>query len=70
VPVHSVSELVDYLKKVLDGDAIPYIVAGREPSRMNLVARLKGNGSKRPLIIMGHTDTVKVHYINIAASPA
>jgi acetylornithine deacetylase/succinyl-diaminopimelate desuccinylase-like protein len=27
---------------------------------MNLIARLKGNGSKRPLLIMGHTDTVRV----------
>ena len=26
----------------------------------NLIARLKGNGSKRPLLIMGHSDTVKV----------
>lgn len=59
-PPGNETRVVDYLKKVLDGDAIPYIVAGREPSRMNLVARLKGNGSKRPLIIMGHTDTVKV----------
>jgi acetylornithine deacetylase/succinyl-diaminopimelate desuccinylase-like protein len=27
---------------------------------MNLVARLNGNGSKKPLLVMGHTDTVKV----------
>ena len=31
-----------------------------EPNRLNIVARLKGNGSKRPLLIMGHTDTVNV----------
>ena len=28
--------------------------------RSNVVARLKGNGSKRPLLIMGHTDVVTV----------
>jgi acetylornithine deacetylase/succinyl-diaminopimelate desuccinylase-like protein len=31
-----------------------------EPDRANLVARLKGNGSKRPLLVMGHTDVVGV----------
>jgi acetylornithine deacetylase/succinyl-diaminopimelate desuccinylase-like protein len=31
-----------------------------EPNRPNLVARLKGNGQKRPLLLMGHTDTVNV----------
>jgi acetylornithine deacetylase/succinyl-diaminopimelate desuccinylase-like protein len=31
-----------------------------EPHRPNLVARLKGNGSKRPLLIMAHTDVVNV----------
>ena len=31
-----------------------------EPNRLNVVARLKGNGSKRPLLMMGHTDTVNV----------
>ena len=27
-----------------------------DPNRPNIVARLKGNGKKRPLLIMGHTD--------------
>ena len=31
-----------------------------EPGRANLVARLKGNGRKRPLLVMGHTDVVTV----------
>jgi Acetylornithine deacetylase/Succinyl-diaminopimelate desuccinylase and related deacylases len=30
------------------------------PNRANLVARLKGNGSKRPLLILAHTDVVGV----------
>lgn len=29
-----------------------------EPNRPNVIARLKGNGSKRPLLIMAHTDVV------------
>jgi len=31
-----------------------------DPARTNLVARFKGNGSKRPILIMGHTDVVDV----------
>jgi acetylornithine deacetylase/succinyl-diaminopimelate desuccinylase-like protein len=59
-PPGNETRVVDYVKKVLDAEGIPSIVAGSEPARMNLIARLKGNGSKRPLLIMGHTDTVKV----------
>jgi len=31
-----------------------------DPARANLVARIKGNGSKRPILIMGHTDVVGI----------
>jgi len=50
--------LVEYLKQVLDKEGIPAQLVGSDPKRSNLVARLKGNGSKRPLLIMGHSDTV------------
>jgi acetylornithine deacetylase/succinyl-diaminopimelate desuccinylase-like protein len=50
--------LVEYLKQVLDKEGIPAQIVGSDPKRSNLVARLKGNGSKRPLLIMGHSDTV------------
>src|SRR5215208_8138751 len=52
--------VVDYIRKVLEAEGIPVTVGGREPGRMNLIARLKGNGSKKPLLVMGHTDTVRV----------
>ncbi len=51
---------VEYLKKVLDAEGIPNEVLGRDPQRPNLVARLKGSGAKRPLLLMGHTDVVNV----------
>ncbi len=59
-PPGNETKVVDYVKQVLEAEGIPVITAGKDPSRMNLIARLKGNGSKRPLLIMGHTDTVKV----------
>src|SRR6186713_282601 len=51
---------VDYLKKVLTEAGIEFQEFALEPNRPNLVARLKGTGSKRPLLIVGHTDTVNV----------
>ncbi|MFN0121687.1 MAG: M20/M25/M40 family metallo-hydrolase [Blastocatellia bacterium] len=51
---------VDYLKSVLDKEGIETKVFSNDPKRANLVARLRGNGSKRPILIMGHTDVVKV----------
>jgi acetylornithine deacetylase/succinyl-diaminopimelate desuccinylase-like protein len=59
-PPGNETKVVEYVKKVLEAEGIPVIVSAREPARANLIARLKGNGSKRPLLIMGHTDTVKV----------
>jgi acetylornithine deacetylase/succinyl-diaminopimelate desuccinylase-like protein len=59
-PPGNETKVVDYVRKVLDAEGIPYIIAAKEPARANLIARLKGNGSKKPLLIMGHTDTVKV----------
>ena len=52
--------VVDYLKNVLDKEGIPTEVLSLDPSRSNLVARLKGTGAKRPLLLMGHTDVVTV----------
>ena len=52
--------VVDYLEEVLKESGIETRRFAREPQRPNLVARLRGNGTKRPLLIMGHTDVVIV----------
>lgn len=59
-PPGNETKVVEYVKSVLEAEGIPVITSAREPNRANLIARIKGNGSKRPMIIMGHTDTVKV----------
>jgi acetylornithine deacetylase/succinyl-diaminopimelate desuccinylase-like protein len=51
---------VDYLKQVLEREGIEVKTFALEPHRPNLVARIRGNGRKRPLLIMGHTDVVNV----------
>ena len=50
----------DYLAQVLEAEGIPVQVFALEAHRPNVVARLAGNGSKRPLLLMAHTDTVNV----------
>lgn len=65
-PGGSEKPVVDYLKAVLDKEGIESKIFTRtnfaDSSRVrpNLVARLKGNGKKRPLLIVGHTDTVNI----------
>jgi len=59
-PPGNETAVVNYVKEALDREGIPYKIFAQEPGRANLVARLKGNGSKRPILIMGHTDTVGV----------
>ena len=52
--------VVEYLEKVLASDGIPSTRFALDPRRPNLVARLKGNGSKRPVLMLAHTDVVGV----------
>lgn len=54
------TKVVEYLRKIFDAEGIPSKTFATDPNRANFVARLKGNGSKRPLLIMAHTDVVGV----------
>ncbi len=60
---------VEYLKRVLDAENVPSQIFALDPKRPNIVARLKGSGAKRPLLIMGHTDTVTVDLSKWKHSP-
>lgn len=59
-PPGNEARAVEYLTKVLDKEGIPYTLLGPDPKRQNLIARLKGNGSRKPVLLMGHTDTVGI----------
>lgn len=50
----------NYLKAALAAEGIDSELFALDPERANLVARIRGNGSKRPILIMGHTDVVGV----------
>jgi acetylornithine deacetylase/succinyl-diaminopimelate desuccinylase-like protein len=51
---------VEYLKTVLEREGIEAKTFALDPKRPNLVARIRGSGKKRPILIMGHTDVVNV----------
>lgn len=50
----------EYLRDVLEAAGISVEMLAINPERPNVVARLAGNGSKEPLLIMAHTDVVNV----------
>jgi acetylornithine deacetylase/succinyl-diaminopimelate desuccinylase-like protein len=52
--------VVDYLRTILEAEGVSTETYALDPERANLVARIKGNGSKKPILIMGHTDVVGV----------
>ncbi len=54
------TQAAEYLKKLLEAEGIPTKMFALQPARANLVARIKGNGSKRPILILAHTDVVPV----------
>ncbi len=59
-PPGNETQVAEYLKQVLEGEGIPARLLALDPKRANLVARIRGNGSKRPILVMGHTDVVGV----------
>ena len=59
-PPGNETKVAEYVKQTLEAEGIPATLAAKDPARANVIARLKGNGSKRPLLIMGHSDTVRV----------
>ena len=59
-PPGNETKVAAYLKSILDKEGIPSEIVALEAGRGNLIARIKGNGKKRPLLLMGHEDTVGV----------
>ena len=47
-----------HLQKLLESDGVETRLLDVAPGRANLYARIKGDGSRRPLILLSHTDVV------------
>jgi len=59
-PPGNETQAAEYIRAVLAEEGIESRLYSLEPTRANLVARVRGNGSKRPILFMGHTDVVGV----------
>jgi acetylornithine deacetylase/succinyl-diaminopimelate desuccinylase-like protein len=51
-------QAANFLKKIFDDNGIQSEIFEYKPGRANIIARLKGNGSKRPIILLSHMDVV------------
>lgn len=51
-------EAAKFLKAIFDREGIKNEIFEYKPGRANIIARLPGNGSKRPLILLSHMDVV------------
>ena len=49
-----------YAAKLLRDDGIEPVIVETAPNRGNTIARLKGNGNARPLLLYSHTDVVPI----------
>lgn len=52
--------LAEFLRSVFEKDGISTTLLLPTPSRAALIARLKGNGAKRPVMLLAHMDVVGV----------
>jgi acetylornithine deacetylase/succinyl-diaminopimelate desuccinylase-like protein len=68
-PPGNETRVAEYLKAVLEAEGIGADLYSLEASRASLVARIKGNGTKHPILIMGHTDVVGVQTERWAEDP-
>jgi acetylornithine deacetylase/succinyl-diaminopimelate desuccinylase-like protein len=59
----------DYLGQRLEAAGIPFKTYEAAPGRTNIVARIRGNGSKKPILLLGHTDVVTVERENWTFDP-
>src|SRR6185437_5275036 len=59
-PPGNETRAAEYIKSVLAAEGITAQIFESAPGRGNVVARLKGNGKKKPLLLMGHLDVVGV----------
>lgn len=63
------TKAAEYIKAVFDREGIASEIVTLEAGRGNVVARLKGSGKKRPILLMGHTDVVGVERDKWTADP-
>jgi acetylornithine deacetylase/succinyl-diaminopimelate desuccinylase-like protein len=59
-PPGNETKAANAIRAMLEREGIATKQFALDPARANLVARIKGDGTKRPILLMGHTDVVGV----------
>jgi acetylornithine deacetylase/succinyl-diaminopimelate desuccinylase-like protein len=57
-PPGNETRVAEYLKGITASFGIPSELLGDHPARLSFVARLRGSGKGRPLLLMAHSDVV------------
>jgi acetylornithine deacetylase/succinyl-diaminopimelate desuccinylase-like protein len=68
-PPGNESKVALYIGAIFKREGIPYEILETVPGRASTVARLKGNGGKRPVLIVAHEDVVPVDRTHWTADP-
>jgi acetylornithine deacetylase/succinyl-diaminopimelate desuccinylase-like protein len=68
-PPGNETRVAEYLKQIADSHGIACKMLGGDPRRQNFIARLKGSGKGRPLLLMAHSDVVPVDRSQWTADP-
>jgi acetylornithine deacetylase/succinyl-diaminopimelate desuccinylase-like protein len=68
-PPGNETQAANYIRDVLARNGIESELFALDPARANLVARIRGNGSRRPILVMGHTDVVGTQPENWSVDP-
>ncbi len=59
-PPGNETRVARYIESELAKEGIASEVIGGDPNRLNVIARLKGDSAKRPLLMMAHSDVVPI----------
>ncbi len=59
-PPGNETQAAEHLRAVLQSEGIESKIVGPHPDRGTIIARLHGDGSEAPLLLMSHTDVVAV----------
>lgn len=62
-------EAVKYLKNIFDQNGITYEIVEPAPTRASIIARLKGDGSQKALLLTSHLDVVPVEQDKWSCDP-
>jgi acetylornithine deacetylase/succinyl-diaminopimelate desuccinylase-like protein len=68
-PPGNESKVAGYIEGVLQSEGIKSEILEPVAGRASIVARLKGDGSKRPVLIMAHEDVVPVDKTHWTVDP-